>query len=73
MSIFSTFKGIIIVNSHWFRCAPASSSCSSILQIIILFYVYRYDKPLAYLSQIHYSIEGHYLLPPPPPPPLFFC
>ena len=36
--------------------------------IIILFYVYGHDEPLAYLSQIHYSIEGHYSLLP----PLFF-
>ncbi len=33
--------------------------------IIILFYVYGHDEPLAYLLQIHYSIEGHYSLLPP--------
>jgi hypothetical protein len=43
-----------------------------VFSIIILFYVYGHDEPLAYLSQIHYSIEGHYSLPPPPPPLFFF-
>jgi hypothetical protein len=54
MSIFSTFKGITIVDSHWHRRVHL------FFGIIILFYVYGHDEPLAYLSQIHYSIEGHY-------------
>jgi len=67
MSIFSAFKGIIIVDSHWFRC-PRIIVVFVSSSALLSYFTFTAMTSRRYLSQIHYSIEGHYSLLPPPPP-----
>jgi hypothetical protein len=65
--IFSAFKGIIIVDSHWFRC-PRIIVVFVSSSALLSYFTFTAMTSRRYLSQIHYSIEGHYSLLP----PLFF-
>jgi hypothetical protein len=67
MSIFSAFKGIIIVDSHWFRC-PRIIVVFVSSSALLSYFTFTAMTSRRYLSQIHSSIEGHYSLLP----PLFF-